>query len=54
MGLRAGMDAWIRGLMPAPEAEPRFFDCRARNLVTISTEIFPVLNLYRRIMTETG
>jgi len=54
LGLRAEMDAWIRGLMPAPEAEPRFLDCPARNLVTISTEIPPVLNLYRRMITETG
>jgi hypothetical protein len=54
VGLRTGMDAWIRGLTPAPEAEPRFLDCPARNLVTISTEIPPVLNLYSRMMTETG
>jgi hypothetical protein len=54
VGLRVGMDAWISVLMTVPEAKPRFFDCRARNLVTISTEISPVLNLYRRIMTETG
>jgi len=54
VGLRAGMNAWMRGLMPAPEGELRFLDCPARNLVTIPTEIPPVLNLYRRMITETG
>jgi len=44
----------MRGIMPAPEAEPRFLDNPACNLVTIATEIPRVLNFYRRMITETG
>jgi hypothetical protein len=36
--------------MPAPLAEPRLLDCPSHNLVNISTENRPVLNLYRRMI----